>query len=84
MDDDEVEYEIPCLNLVERLPGLWEPWKSCSNVLPHTGLRLSPSEAPLYHLTAVFPHLQVCKNNKHLCNFIIVITFFIMMLYRHN
>ena len=67
MDDDEVEYEIPCLNLVERLPGLWEPWKSCSNALPHTGLRLSPSEAPLYHLIAVFPHLQVCS--KHLCNF---------------
>ncbi|XP_043793521.1 death-associated protein kinase 1-like isoform X1 [Apis laboriosa] len=58
VDDDEVEYEIPCLNLVERLPGLWEPWKPCSNVLPHTGLRLCPSEAPLYHLIAVFPHLQ--------------------------
>ncbi|XP_029043641.1 death-associated protein kinase 1-like isoform X5 [Osmia bicornis bicornis] len=58
VDDDEVEYEIPCLNLVERLPGLWEPWKPCSNILPHTGLRLSPSEAPLYHLIAIFPHLQ--------------------------
>lgn len=62
VDDDEVEYEIPCLNLVERLPGLWEPWKPCSNVLPHTGLRLCPSEAPLYHLIAIFPHLQVCNN----------------------
>ena len=59
MDDDEVEYEIPCLNLVERLPGLWEPWKPCSNALPHAGLRLCPEEAPLYHLTAIFMHLQV-------------------------
>ncbi|XP_076663899.1 death-associated protein kinase 1 isoform X2 [Andrena cerasifolii] len=58
VDDDEVEYEIPCLNLIERLPGLWEPWKPCSNILPHTGLRLCPAEAPLYHLIAVFPHLQ--------------------------
>ncbi|XP_071569766.1 death-associated protein kinase 1 isoform X4 [Temnothorax nylanderi] len=58
VDDDEVEYEIPCLNLVERLPGLWEPWKPCSNALPHTGLRLCPEEAPLYHLTAIFTHLQ--------------------------
>ncbi|KOC66153.1 Death-associated protein kinase 3 [Habropoda laboriosa] len=58
VDDDEVEYEIPCLNFIERLPGLWEPWKSNSNSLPHTGLRLAPSEAPLYHLIAVFPHLQ--------------------------
>ncbi|KAL0112139.1 hypothetical protein PUN28_013410 [Cardiocondyla obscurior] len=58
VDDDEVEYEIPCLNLVERLPGLWEPWKSCSNGLPHAGLRLCPEEAPLYHLTAIFMHLQ--------------------------
>ncbi|KAL6441318.1 hypothetical protein ACFW04_003520 [Cataglyphis niger] len=58
VDDDEVEYEIPCLNLVERLPGLWEPWKSCSNALPHAGLRLCPEEAPLYHLTAIFTHLQ--------------------------
>ncbi|XP_011883527.1 PREDICTED: death-associated protein kinase 1-like isoform X2 [Vollenhovia emeryi] len=58
VDDDEVEYEIPCLNLVERLPGLWEPWKPCSNAFPHTGLRLCPEEAPLYHLTAIFTHLQ--------------------------
>lgn len=58
VDDDEVEYEIPCLNLVERLPGLWEPWKPCSNALPHAGLRLCPEEAPLYHLTAIFTHLQ--------------------------
>lgn len=58
VDEDEVEYEIPCLNLVERLPGLWEPWKPCSNVLPHAGLRLCPEEAPLYHLTAIFTHLQ--------------------------
>ncbi|XP_050445654.1 death-associated protein kinase 1-like isoform X3 [Cataglyphis hispanica] len=58
VDDDEVEYEIPCLNLVERLPGLWEPWKPCSNALPHAGLRLCPEEAPLYHLTAMFTHLQ--------------------------
>lgn len=54
-----MEYEIPCLNLVERLPGLWEPWKPCSNALPHAGLRLCPEEAPLYHLTAIFTHLQV-------------------------
>lgn len=59
-----MEYEIPCLNLVERLPGLWEPWKPCSNILPHTGLRLSPSEAPLYHLIAIFPHLQVRESNS--------------------
>ncbi|XP_012531644.1 death-associated protein kinase 1 isoform X4 [Monomorium pharaonis] len=58
VDDDEVEYEIPCLNLVERLPGLWEPWKPCSNGLSHAGLRLCPEEAPLYHLTAIFTHLQ--------------------------
>ncbi|XP_029677961.1 death-associated protein kinase 1-like isoform X4 [Formica exsecta] len=58
VDDDEVEYEIPCLNLVERLPGLWEPWKPCSNALSHAGLRLCPEEAPLYHLTAIFTHLQ--------------------------
>ncbi|XP_012232984.1 death-associated protein kinase 1 isoform X4 [Linepithema humile] len=58
VDDDEVEYEIPCLNLVERLPGLWEPWKPCSNASPHAGLRLCPEEAPLYHLTAIFTHLQ--------------------------
>ncbi|XP_072746459.1 death-associated protein kinase 1 isoform X2 [Anoplolepis gracilipes] len=58
VDDDEVEYEIPCLNLVERLPGLWEPWKPCSNALPHAGLRLCPEEAPLYHLIAIFTHLQ--------------------------
>ncbi|KAG7203548.1 hypothetical protein KM043_013598 [Ampulex compressa] len=58
VDEDEVEYEIPCLNLVERLPGLWEPWKPCSNMSPHTGLRLCPAEAPLYHLLAIFPHLQ--------------------------
>ncbi|XP_011331017.1 death-associated protein kinase 1 isoform X3 [Ooceraea biroi] len=58
VDEDEVEYEIPCLNLVERLPGLWEPWKPCSNALPHAGLRLCPEEAPLYHLTAIFTHLQ--------------------------
>ncbi|XP_020291158.1 death-associated protein kinase 1-like isoform X2 [Pseudomyrmex gracilis] len=58
VDDDEVEYEIPCLNLVERLPGLWEPWKPCSTALPHAGLRLCPEEAPLYHLTAIFTHLQ--------------------------
>ncbi|XP_076231869.1 death-associated protein kinase 1 isoform X2 [Calliopsis andreniformis] len=60
VDEDEVEYEIPCLNFVERLPGLWEPWKprKSSNILPHTGLRLCPSEAPLYHLIAIFPHLQ--------------------------
>ncbi|XP_014484724.1 PREDICTED: death-associated protein kinase 1-like isoform X3 [Dinoponera quadriceps] len=58
VDEDEVEYEIPCLNLVERLPGLWEPWKACSNALPHAGLRLCPEEAPLYHLTAIFTHLQ--------------------------
>ncbi|KYN06301.1 Death-associated protein kinase 3, partial [Cyphomyrmex costatus] len=57
VDDDEVEYEIPCLNLVERLPGLWEPWKP-SNALPHAGLRLCPEDAPLYHLTAIFMHLQ--------------------------
>ncbi|XP_015171341.1 PREDICTED: death-associated protein kinase 1-like isoform X4 [Polistes dominula] len=58
VDDDEVEYELPCLNLVERLPGLWEPWKSSTNSLPHAGLRLCPAEAPLYHLSPIFPHLQ--------------------------
>ncbi|XP_034940633.1 death-associated protein kinase 1-like isoform X2 [Chelonus insularis] len=57
VDDDEVEYEIPCLNLVERLRGLWEPWTSTSS-LPHAGLRLFPAEAPLYHLMPLFPHLQ--------------------------
>ncbi|XP_012282069.1 death-associated protein kinase 1 isoform X2 [Orussus abietinus] len=57
VDEDEVEFEIPCLNLVERLPGLWEPWKQSSSQ-PHAGLRLRPSEAPLYHLSPVFPHLQ--------------------------
>ncbi|KAK0181199.1 hypothetical protein PV327_003502 [Microctonus hyperodae] len=58
VDDDEVEYEIPCLNLIERLRGLWEPWKQCSTTSPHAGLRLFPSEAPLYHLIPIFPHLQ--------------------------
>ncbi|XP_008543505.1 death-associated protein kinase 1 [Microplitis demolitor] len=59
IDDDEVEYEIPCLNFVERLRGLWEPWKSNSTSLPHTGLRLLLAEASLYHLIPLFPHLQV-------------------------
>ncbi|KAK2583611.1 hypothetical protein KPH14_009552 [Odynerus spinipes] len=58
VDDDEVEYELPCLNLVERLAGLWEPWTSPPNSLPHAGLRLCPAEAALYHLSPIFPHLQ--------------------------
>ncbi|XP_066593408.1 death-associated protein kinase 1-like [Prorops nasuta] len=57
VEDDEVEYEIPCLNFVERLPGLWEPWQS-SSTFPHVGLRLVHAEASLYHLSAIFPHLQ--------------------------
>lgn len=65
-----MEYEIPCLNLVERLPGLWEPWNSCSNVLSHTGLRISPEEAPLYHLTAIFIHLQVSNINTFRCSLV--------------
>ncbi|XP_051174967.1 death-associated protein kinase 1-like isoform X1 [Leptopilina boulardi] len=59
VEDNELEYELPCLNLIERLPGLWEPWKSCSALLPHAGLRLCPGEARLYHLSPIFPHLQV-------------------------
>lgn len=58
-----MEYEIPCLNLVERLPGLWEPWKPCSQAASHVGLRMCPADAPLYHLTALFPHLQVKFDN---------------------
>ncbi|XP_063990797.1 death-associated protein kinase 1-like isoform X2 [Diachasmimorpha longicaudata] len=58
VEDDELEYEIPCLNLVERLPGLWEPWGSSTSALPHAGVRLFPGEAPLYHLTPIFPHFQ--------------------------
>ncbi|XP_043277827.1 death-associated protein kinase 1-like isoform X2 [Venturia canescens] len=58
VDEDEVEYEIPCLNLVERLRGLWDPWRPCPAVLPHAGLRLLPGEDPMYHLTPIFPHLQ--------------------------
>lgn len=58
VDVDEIEYEIPCLNLVERLQGLWEPWESCPTSLPHAGIRLFPNEAPMYHLTPIFPHLQ--------------------------
>ncbi|XP_024938957.1 LOW QUALITY PROTEIN: death-associated protein kinase 1 [Cephus cinctus] len=58
VDDDEVEFEIPCLNLVERLPGLWEPWKPCPNAFPHAGVRLCPGEASLYHLSPIFPHFQ--------------------------
>lgn len=59
MEDEELEYEIPCLNLIERLPGLWEPWISCPVVFPHAGLRLCPGEARFYHLSPIFPHLQV-------------------------
>lgn len=59
VDIDEIEYEIPCLNLVERLQGLWEPWKQCQANLPHCGLRLFTDEASMYHLTPIFPHLQI-------------------------
>ncbi|XP_012252657.2 death-associated protein kinase 1-like isoform X2 [Athalia rosae] len=58
VDEDEVEFELPCLNLVERLPGLWEPWKPCPATLPHAGLRICLGEASLYHLSPIFPHLQ--------------------------
>lgn len=64
VDDDEIEYELPCLNLVEKLPGLWEPWKNGSTTLPHAGFRLCPGEAPLYHLNPIFPHLQVREPRK--------------------
>ncbi|KAJ8673986.1 hypothetical protein QAD02_005248 [Eretmocerus hayati] len=60
VDDEELEYEIPFLNLVERLPGLWEPWSPPNLVLaPHAGYRLCPAEARLYNLLPIFPHLQV-------------------------
>ncbi|XP_033224870.1 death-associated protein kinase 1-like isoform X3 [Belonocnema kinseyi] len=59
VEDEELEYEIPCLNLIERLPGLWEPWISCPVVFPHAGLRICPGEARFYHLSPIFPHLQV-------------------------
>lgn len=62
MDDEEIEYEIPALNLVERLPGLWEPWKDSDSSVPHVGFRVWPHEARLYHLTPLFPHLQVRRN----------------------
>lgn len=58
VDEDEVEFELPCLNLIERLPGLWEPWKPCPTTLPHAGLRLCLGEASVYHLSPIFPHLQ--------------------------
>ncbi|XP_046431964.1 death-associated protein kinase 1-like isoform X1 [Neodiprion fabricii] len=58
VDEDEVEFELPCLNLIERLPGLWEPWKSSPTTLPHAGLRFCLGEASLYHLSPIFPHLQ--------------------------
>ena len=60
VDDEEVEYEIPCLNLVEKLSGLWEPWSSSPlSLTPHAGFRLFPVEARLYNLLPIFPHLQV-------------------------
>ncbi|KAL7299559.1 hypothetical protein TKK_0007637 [Trichogramma kaykai] len=60
VDDEEIEYEIPCLNLVERLSGLWEPWPSTPmSLTPHAGFRLFPVEARLYNLLPIFPHLQV-------------------------
>ncbi|XP_011496234.1 PREDICTED: death-associated protein kinase 1-like [Ceratosolen solmsi marchali] len=60
VDEEELEYEIPCLNLIERLPGLWEPWTSSTLILtPHAGFRLCPTEARLYNLLPLFPHLQV-------------------------
>lgn len=55
-----MEYEIPFLNLVEKLQGLWEPWAPSNiSIIPHAGFRLCPSEARLYNLLPIFPHLQV-------------------------
>lgn len=57
-NDDEMEFEFPCLNMVERLDGLWaavderySPATSC-----YGGVRL---KAPYRILQTIFPRLQV-------------------------
>lgn len=56
-NDDEIEYEFPCLNFVETLNGLWQrDLKHFGNAV-YGGLRIKSSDS-LPQLKHIFPRIQ--------------------------
>lgn len=56
-NDDEIEYEFPCLNFVETLNGLWQrDLKHFGNAI-YGGLRIKSSDS-LPQLKHIFPRMQ--------------------------
>ena len=53
--DDEVEIEIPCLNFIEELGGLWEPEADGSTKVTYGGVRLVMPKGVKGMLRAIFP-----------------------------
>ena len=57
VDDDDIEYEFPCLNFVETLNGLWQrDVKHFGNAV-YGGIRITSSES-VAQLKHIFPRVQ--------------------------
>jgi len=64
--EHEIEYEIPCLNFVETLAGLWDDVQLDVGQLTYGGVRFETARLDSDHLMHIFPRLQVKLRQRFL------------------
>lgn len=57
-NDGDVEYEFPCFNFVERLPGLWEKTERYSDWL-YGGVQVKAPEGVEHLMSTIFTRFQI-------------------------
>lgn len=58
-NDGDTEYEFPCFNFVETLPGLWEPNDIRYRDAAYGGVKLRTPKGTCHLLDSIFLRLQV-------------------------